>query len=107
MANEKKAIKRLYDQTLWLVSDYTELQHSEILQSNREECVDARYILIGVLGEYLTDEELAQLTKLTRSCCNKIRNGMKAKMYRYSFRCLFNSVNELVKNLQRTNNETL
>lgn len=109
MTNEKKAIKRLYDQTLWLVSDYTELQQNEILKSNKEECVDARYILAGILSDYLTDDEIARFTGLTRACCNKIRNGMIAKLSRFSFRCLYNSVkgaikewyeNELATNLQ-------
>lgn len=102
-------LSRLYDQTMFLVCDYSELSEKEVLTSNKEECVDARYILAGVLSEYLTDEEIARLTGLTRACANKIRNGMRAKLNRFSFRCLYNSVkgaikewyeNELAMNLQ-------
>lgn len=97
MKSEKNVIKQLFDQTLWLVCDYTELNVDDMLGSNREECVDARYILVGVLADYFTDEEIAKLSGLTRACCNKIRNGMIAKLKRLSFRCLYNSVKENIK----------
>lgn len=97
MKSEKNVIKQLFDQTLWLVCDYTELNVEDIHHSNREECVDARYILVGILTDYLTDDEIAKLSGLTRACCNKIRNGMTAKLKRLSFRCLFRSVKDNIK----------
>lgn len=93
----KKELTKLYDQVLYLVCDYSELEKTEVLTSNREECVDARYILVGVLSEYLTDDEISRLSGLTRACANKIRNGMRAKLNRFSFRCLYNSVNGAIK----------
>lgn len=95
--NEKNSSKALYSQVMWLVSDYTELNENEIITSNREECVDARYILVGVLSSYLTDDEIARISGLTRACANKIRNGMKARMGRFSFRCLHESVRMIIK----------
>lgn len=93
----KNAVKMLYEQTRWLVCDYTEIEEHDILTSNREECVDARYIMIGVLSEYLTDDEIAKQSGLTRACCNKIRNGVRAKLGRFSFRCLYQSVLGAIK----------
>lgn len=103
MKSEINVIKRLYDQTLWLVCDYTELNVDDIYNSNREECVDARYILVGILTDYLTDEEIAKLSGLTRACCNKIRNGMATKLKRLSFRCLYSSVKDNIKEWYATN----
>lgn len=93
----KNAVKELYEKARWLVCDYTEIDERDVITSNREVCVDARYILVGVLSEYLTDEEIAKQSGLTRACCNKIRNGMRAKMTRYSFRCMFQSIKGKVK----------
>lgn len=90
-------MRAIYEQVRWLVCDYTEISEEEMLTSNREECVDARYILVGVLSQYLTDEEIAKQSGLTRSCCNKIRNGMKAKLTRFSFRCLYESVSTNIR----------
>ena len=93
----------LYDRVKSVVSDYSEIAESDILGSNREECVDARYILIGVLGDWLTDEEISKLTGLTRACANKIRNGMRARLSRFSFRCLYNSVVVAIKEWSEMN----
>ena len=38
----------LFNEILSKVSEVTELQPEEILKSNKEECVDARYIAIAV-----------------------------------------------------------
>lgn len=96
--SEKNPTKELYDKVKYLVSDYAELSEDDILTSNKEECVNARYIMIGILGDYLTDEEIARCTGLTRACANKIRNGMRAKMNRFSFRCLYESVKITIRN---------
>lgn len=93
---ENKA-KALYEQVEWLVCDYTELDKDSVLQCNREECVDARYILVSVACEYLTDDEVSRYSGLTRACVNKIRNGVKHKLRRYSFRCMHESVKETIK----------
>lgn len=92
-----KIVKELYAQTLYLVCDYTELSEDDVLTSNREECVDARYIIVSVLGEWLTDDEIAKLTGLTRSGCNKMRNGMQVKLTRFSFRALYESVKDNIR----------
>ena len=105
----KKDLLKLYEQIKYLVCDYSELNENEVLLSNREECVDARYIMVGVLSNYFTDDEIAKFTGLTRACANKIRNGMKAKMSRLSFRSLYYSVVENIQewaeiNLKQINN---
>lgn len=88
----ERNVKELYEKIKRIVCDYAELLEADILNSNREECVNARYIMVGLLGEYLTDDEIAKLSGLTRACANKIRNGMRARLNRFSFRCLYNSV---------------
>ena len=98
-----KEIKEMWEHTKGLVCVYSGVKEEDLLTSNKEDCVDARYILIGVLAEYLTDDEISKLSGLTRSCCNKIRNGMRMRLSRFSFRCFFYSVNGLVKEWCETN----
>lgn len=43
--------EELFVEVLTIVSDITSLDATEILRSNREECVDARHILIYTLED--------------------------------------------------------
>lgn len=92
-----KAIQELYEKMLWLVCDYAELPADEVLNSNREECVNARCALVKVLSEWMTDEEIAKYTGLTRAGVNKLRNGARERMRRYSFKCLVECVQMVVE----------
>ncbi len=65
------------------------IEESELLHSNREECVDARYILVYVLCSYLTDHEIRKFTGLSNACVNKIRNNFSGKENKFSVRCLY------------------
>lgn len=94
---EKNAVKELYEYAINVVCEYSELEEHDIMTSNKEEYVNARYALIGALSEYLTDEEIAKHSSLTRACANKIRNGMRERLNRYSFRCMFQSIKGKVK----------
>lgn len=72
-------MKELYQTVMAAVCRHTEIREVDILGSNREECVDARYILIHILAHFLTDEEIAGQTKLPRQSVNRIRNRFAAK----------------------------
>lgn len=56
-----------------------ELDELSVLQSRKEECVDARYVLIKILSERLTDEQISSLSGLTRQAINKIRNNWDSR----------------------------
>lgn len=80
-----REIVQFYTHTLQTVSQVT--GQTEILHSNREESVDARTILIHVLsGKGITDKEISILTGLTRQGVNKLKNSVRYRQRKWSFR---------------------
>ena len=69
------------------VCETTGISPSEIFSSNNEEVVDARYLLIHLLCDKFTDKEISNMTGISKSLANKIRNTIHVKKNKYSFRC--------------------
>lgn len=87
-----------YRKVLECVCKCTMMDEESILKSNKEACVDARYVLVHILSQRFTDEEIANLSGLSRTCANKIRNSFKFKYKKFSVRCIMEEVtNELHK----------
>ena len=55
----------LYKEVVVAVKNETGVEEYEMLHSNSEEAVDARYILIHLLSQKLTDTQISSLTRLT------------------------------------------
>lgn len=73
-----------YLEILRIVEDVTGVSAKEMLTSNCEEHVDARHILVYVLGNRgFSDTQIAKFTKLTRPCVCMIRNNFKYRKKRY------------------------
>lgn len=87
-------IINLYQETLGIASDCCKVSKEKIISSKKEECVNARYILVGILGEWYTDNEIAELTGLSRPCTNKIRNKFKSRLKRYNVNCQYREAKE-------------
>lgn len=74
----------MYLDILRIVEEVTGVSASEMLTSNCEEHVDARHILVYVLGNRgFSDTKISELTKLTRPCVCMIRNNFKYRKKRY------------------------
>lgn len=74
----------MYYEILRIVEDVTGVSAQEMLTSNCEEHVDARHILVYVLGNRgFSDTKIAELTKLSRPCVCMIRNSFKYRRKRY------------------------
>lgn|GEM_PF-6410073 len=77
-------MKETYLEILRIVEEVTDVSASEMLTSNCEEHVDARHILVYVLGNRgFSDTKIAEFTKLTRPCVCMIRNNFKYRKKRY------------------------
>lgn len=50
----------LYQIMMSTVCRHTGVGELDMIESNKEECVDARYILIYFLSKYLTDEDIIE-----------------------------------------------
>ena len=85
----------LYKEVVVAVKNETGVEEYEMLHSNSEEAVDARYILIYLLSQKQTDTQISSLTRLTRQSVNKIRNNFQYKIKKWS----------VATNLQHISNE--
>ena len=77
--------KVLYDATLSMVCELTDLAPDAVLTSKTEECTDARCTLVGCLAHYLTDTQMASLMGLTRQGVCWLRHSFEySRRYRWS-----------------------
>lgn len=58
-----------------LYKDIIGLVEADILASNREECADARYLLVLALSKMLTDHEIGRFINRTRQGVSFIRSN--------------------------------
>lgn len=76
-----------YQQIFAAVCRHYGLEEARLLRSNKEECVDARATLVHVcISKGLSEAELVQLTGLTQQCINKLRNSVRFREKKWSFR---------------------
>ena len=57
------------------VAEMTEISLEKVLKSNLEECVDARYVVIAVLSERLSDKQIAEVSGWSVQLVNKAKNN--------------------------------
>lgn len=64
-----------FENILGKVCEMTELSVEKVCKSNLEECVDARYVLISVLSEKLSDKQIAEVSGWSVQLVNKAKNS--------------------------------
>lgn len=69
--------KDYFDSILEKVCKMTELSVEKVRKSNLEECVDARYVVIAVLSERLSDRQIAEVSGWSVQLVNKAKNAFK------------------------------
>lgn len=55
-------VEELYKDIMNVVCETTGVSESDILHNNREECADARYLLVLALSKMLTDNEIGRFS---------------------------------------------
>ena len=89
--------KDFFDKVIISVSNASGLERSAILHCNREECVDARYVLVAVLSEQLSDRQIAKVSGLSVQLVNKAKNAFRDRCrYRWGLRQMYEEVQSLV-----------
>lgn len=90
-----------FDFILGKVCEMTELSEEKVCKSNEEECVDARYVVIAVLSDKLSDKQIAEVSGWSVQLICKARNSFhKRCKYRYGLKemykklCIFASCEE-------------
>lgn len=75
----------LFQTTLTMVCELTELTSAEVLKCKNEMCTDARCILVACLSRYLTDTQIASHMMLTRQGVCHLRHLFSdSRKYRWS-----------------------
>ena len=67
--------REFYENILGKVCEMTELSCEKVCKSNLEECVDARYVVIAVLSEKLSDKQIAEVSGWSVQLVNKAKNS--------------------------------
>ena len=67
--------REYFDLILGKVCEMTELSAEKVCKSNLEECVDARYVVIAVLSDKLSDKQIAEISGWSVQLVNKAKNS--------------------------------
>lgn len=67
--------REYFDFILGKVCENTQLSCEKVCKSNLEECVDARYLVIAVLSEKLSDKQIAEASGWSVQLVNKAKNS--------------------------------
>lgn len=86
-----------FDKYINVIIKYYDVTREQVLKSNQESCVDARYCLVYLLCDKYTDYELSKGCALSKSCVNKIRNKFKDKLCLNSFKLDFLEIKNLIE----------
>lgn len=71
--------EELFNQVLEVVSNVTGIDPKEIVKSRKEECSDARYILVKFLSKRIPSVNIGELLGRTRQGVGSILNRDKAE----------------------------
>lgn len=69
----------VFNNVLEKVSKATEVNVDSILRSNKEECVDARYITIAVLSERMSDRQISEVSGWSIQLVSKAKNAFRER----------------------------
>lgn len=89
----------LFNEVLDNVCKGTELDTDSVKSSNREECVDARYLVIAILSEKLSDKQIAEVSGWSIQLVNKAKNSFhKRCQYRWGLKEIYKKLSDNSKN---------
>lgn len=75
----------IYKTVLNIVCRVTGIDEHKLFKSNKEECVDARCILVNKLSLIgFTESKIVYFTGLTQQCINKLKNSFSERRNRFS-----------------------
>ena len=82
-----------FEEILGKVCEMTELSGEKVCKSNLEECVDARYVVIAVLSEKLSDKQIAEVSGWSVQLVNKAKNNFHKRCnYRWGLKDMYKKI---------------
>lgn len=83
----------LFEEILGKVCEMTELPGEKVCESNLEECVDARYLVIAVLSKKLSDKQIAEVSGWSIQLVNKAKNNFHKRCnYRWGLKEMYKKI---------------
>lgn len=68
---------------------HTGFNEMQLLHDRHELATDARHLLLHLLGEKLTNQDIVHLTRLPKQTVSRLLNGYRIRSkQKYSLRCL-------------------
>ena len=90
--------KEIFNGILGNVCKAMELDADSVIKSNKEECVDARYLVIAVLSERLSDRQIAEVSGWSYQLVNKARNSFVNRCkYRWGLKELYKNIFRIIE----------
>jgi hypothetical protein len=87
----------IFNEVLQKVAEVTGIDPSSIIHSNKEECTDARYILIKVLLSMgFTENEVSGKLGCKRQAVNYAKNHFDDRLRKWSFRVNYGECKAMV-----------
>ena len=82
-----------FESVLNRVCESMELTCDDVLHSNKDECVDARYLVISLLSQRLSDRQIADVSGWSYALVNKARNSFSERCkYRWGLKGLYKNL---------------
>ena len=89
-----------FEEILKNVCKSMDLDTESVKSSNREECVDARYVVIAVLSEKLSDKQIAEVSGWSVQLVNKAKNSFhKRCQYRWGLKEMYKELSIFAESL--------
>lgn len=81
------------------VCEMTQISVEKVRQCNEEECVDARYLVIAVLSEKLSDKQIAELGGWSVKLISKVRGNFNERCkFRWGLKEVYKELSDNSKN---------
>ena len=82
--------REYFDSILEKVCEMTLISSDKVWKCNKEECVDARYLVIAVLSEKLSDKQIAEVSGWSVQLICKARNSFHSRCkYRWGLKEMY------------------
>lgn len=82
--------KEYFELIIGKACEISELSVEKVCKSNLEECVNARYVVIAVLSERLSDRQIAEVSGWSIQLVNKAKNAFKDRCkYRWGLKEMY------------------
>lgn len=87
----------IIDKVIAMACSLMGTNEQQLFSTNMEEYVDTRALIFTTLFSLgMTDKEMAHRCNVSRQCVNKLRNGFRERMRKWSVRHAYKEINQKI-----------